>query len=71
MLAMELIEDPASKKPAPEIAKKLTTLCHAEGLLILDCGTLGNNVRTLMPLVISQEQLEKGLGILAQALEKI
>ena len=71
MLAMELIEDPVSKKPAPEIAKKLTALCHAEGLLILDCGTLGNNVRTLMPLVISQEHLEKGLGILAQALEKI
>lgn len=71
MLALELVKDPASKEPAPELAKKLTAHCHANGLLILDCGTLGNNVRTLMPLVITDEQLQKGMGIIARGLEQL
>ncbi|MBU4563087.1 MAG: 4-aminobutyrate--2-oxoglutarate transaminase, partial [Proteobacteria bacterium] len=60
-----------TREPAPELAKKVTSLCHQEGLLILDCGTLGNNVRTLMPLVITDEQLQRGLDIIAGALEKL
>ncbi|RJX28771.1 MAG: aminotransferase class III-fold pyridoxal phosphate-dependent enzyme, partial [Desulfarculus sp.] len=54
----------------PELAKQLTAYCHQHGLMILDCGTLGNNLRTLMPLVISDEQLAWGLGILAAALDQ-
>ena len=71
MLAMELVKDRATKEPAPELAKKVTSLCQQEGLIILDCGTLGNNVRTLMPLVITDEQLQRGLDIIADALEKL
>ena len=71
MLALELVRDAESKEPAPELAKKLTAYCHRHGLLILDCGTLGNNVRTLMPLVISDEQLQRGLDILEQGLEHL
>ncbi len=71
MLAFELVADPVSKQPAPELAKKLTAYCHAHGLLILDCGTLGNNVRTLMPLVITDEQLKQGLEILADGMEQL
>jgi 4-aminobutyrate aminotransferase/(S)-3-amino-2-methylpropionate transaminase len=48
MLALELVKDRASKKPAAEEAKKLTAFCREHGLIILDCGTLGNNIRTLM-----------------------
>jgi 4-aminobutyrate aminotransferase/(S)-3-amino-2-methylpropionate transaminase len=71
MLAMELVRDPETKEPAPEMAKKLTAECHKNGLVILDCGTLGNNIRTLMPLVITDEQLARGLGILENALEVV
>ncbi|MCF8031916.1 MAG: aminotransferase class III-fold pyridoxal phosphate-dependent enzyme, partial [Desulfarculaceae bacterium] len=71
MLAMELVSDPVSKTPAPELAKQLTAYCHAHGLLVLDCGTLGNNVRTLMPLVITDEQLNQGMQILEQGLERL
>ena len=70
MLALELVEDRQSKRPAAELAKKVTALCHAEGLIILDCGTLGNNLRTLMPLVITEQQLESGFGILDRALSQ-
>ena len=71
MLALELVSDPISKKPAPELAKGIAAYCHSHGLLILDCGTLGNNVRTLMPLVIGDAQLQRGLEILAAGLEAV
>ncbi len=71
MLALELVRDRESKEPAPELAKQLTAHCHEQGLLILDCGTLGNNLRTLMPLVISDQQLEQGLDILEQGLGRL
>jgi len=71
MLALELVEDRASKRPAAEEAKKLTAFCREHGLIILDCGTLGNNIRTLMPLTITPDQLAKGLGILEDGLKHL
>jgi 4-aminobutyrate aminotransferase/(S)-3-amino-2-methylpropionate transaminase len=71
MLALELVADRASKKPAADAAKKLTGYCRERGLIILDCGTLGNNIRTLMPLTITPEQLAKGLRILEDGLKQV
>jgi 4-aminobutyrate aminotransferase/(S)-3-amino-2-methylpropionate transaminase len=71
MLAIELVKDRATRKPAADEAKKLTAFCREHGLIILDCGTLGNNIRTLMPLTITPEQLAKGLAILEAGLRHI
>jgi len=71
MLAIELVKDRASRKPAADEAKKLTAFCREHGLIILDCGTLGNNIRTLMPLTITPDQLAKGLAILEDGLKHI
>ncbi len=71
MLAIELVKDRVSKKPAADEAKKLTAFCREHGLIILDCGTLGNNIRTLMPLTITPDQLAKGLRILEDGLKHI
>lgn len=71
MLAFELVKDRASKKPATEEAKKLTAFCREHGLIILDCGTLGNNIRTLMPLTITPDQLAKGFRILDDGLKHL
>jgi 4-aminobutyrate aminotransferase/(S)-3-amino-2-methylpropionate transaminase len=68
MLALELVKDRETREPAAEAAKKLTAYCREHGLIILDCGTLGNNIRTLMPLTITPEQLAKGLAILEDGL---
>jgi 4-aminobutyrate aminotransferase/(S)-3-amino-2-methylpropionate transaminase len=65
MLALELVEDRESKVPATDVAKKLVGYCHARGLIILACGAYGNVIRVLMPLVITDAQLEKGLAIMA------
>jgi acetylornithine/succinyldiaminopimelate/putrescine aminotransferase len=49
------------KDPAPDQAKELAKFCVDRGLLILVCGNLSNVVRILMPLVITDDQLDKGL----------
>jgi len=71
MLAMELVEDRESKKPASDKAKALVSRCFEKGLVLLSCGNFGNVIRTLMPLVITDEQLEKGLSILEESLAEI
>lgn len=71
MLAIELVKDRASKTPAADEAKRLTAFCREHGLIILDCGTLGNNIRTLMPLTITPDQLSRGLRILEEGLKHI
>jgi 4-aminobutyrate aminotransferase / (S)-3-amino-2-methylpropionate transaminase / 5-aminovalerate transaminase len=68
MLAMELVKDRELKDPAPEQARQLAQFCVERGLLILVCGTFGNVVRLLMPLVISDDQLETGLTIMEEGL---
>lgn len=64
MLALELVRDRETREPAGNEAKKLTRLCYEKGLLLLSCGNHGNVIRVLMPLVITDEQLERGLAIL-------
>lgn len=71
MLAMELVEDRESKQPATGKAKALVSRCFEKGLVLLSCGNFGNVIRTLMPLVITDEQLDRGLAILEESLEEI
>ncbi len=54
----------AGREPAAEEAKNLATVCLERGLIILVCGTYSNVVRVLVPFVITDEQLGKGLGII-------
>ena len=68
MLALELVHDPATKEPAPELAVATTTNARERGLILLSCGLYGNVVRILVPLVASDEELDRGLEILEEAL---
>ncbi len=71
MRALELVKNRKSKAPAPEEAKNLTKFCAANGLILLSCGTFGNVIRLLMPLVITEAQLDKGLTIMEEGLSWI
>ena len=68
MLALELVRDAATKKPAPEIALATTTGARERGLILLTCGLHGNVVRILVPLVASDGELDHGLDLLEEAL---
>ncbi len=71
MIALELVKDRHTKAPATEETKKLLASCYEKGLVLLSCGHKSNVIRTLMPLVITDEQLEKGLGIFEEALSEL
>ena len=71
MMAMELVEDRETKTPASAAAKKLVQYCYDKGLVILSCGHHGNVIRTLMPLVITEEHLDRGFSILAEGFQEI
>ncbi|MFH1136486.1 MAG: 4-aminobutyrate--2-oxoglutarate transaminase [Pseudomonadota bacterium] len=68
MLALELVRDRETKVPAGDEAKALVKYCYERGLITLSCGNHGNVIRILTPLVITDEQLEKGLAILEEGL---
>ena len=66
MLAIELVQA-GSKEPNPELTKAVAAACLKEGVIILTCGTYGNVIRLLPPLVITDELLNDGLDVLAAA----
>jgi len=66
MLAMEMVR-PGTTTPDAALTSAISATCHRQGLVTLTCGTFGNVLRLLPPLVISDELLDEGLGILEQA----
>jgi len=66
MIAVELVE-PGGLVPDPAAAGQVAAACHAAGLVVLTCGTFGNVLRFLPPLVIPDHLLDEGLGILEEA----
>jgi 4-aminobutyrate aminotransferase/(S)-3-amino-2-methylpropionate transaminase len=66
MIAMELIQ-PGTKNPNAAAAKSIVNYCNQQGVLALACGTYGNVIRLLPPLVITDEQLADGLSVLSAA----
>jgi 4-aminobutyrate aminotransferase / (S)-3-amino-2-methylpropionate transaminase / 5-aminovalerate transaminase len=68
MLAMELVEDREAKTPAAELTGATTAAARERGLILLSCGLYGNVIRILVPLVVSDEDLDRGLELLEEAL---
>jgi 4-aminobutyrate aminotransferase-like enzyme len=50
------------------VSKAVTTAAREQGLLLLSCGLYGNVIRLLPPLTATDEELERGLGILERSL---
>jgi len=71
MVGMELVRDRNTKEPATALTKQLVNLCREKGLLMISAGTHSNIIRPLMPLVITDEELEKGLSIIAESLSEL
>jgi 4-aminobutyrate aminotransferase/(S)-3-amino-2-methylpropionate transaminase len=69
MVAAELVE-PGSRVPDPALARAVATQAHQRGVIVLTCGTYGNVLRFLPPLVIGEPELTRGLEILERALHR-
>jgi 4-aminobutyrate aminotransferase/(S)-3-amino-2-methylpropionate transaminase len=71
MLALELVRDPKTKEPAPELASQVAEECARRGLLILKAGVHSNCLRVLCPLVITDAELDEALDAWEEALARV
>ncbi len=62
MIAIELVK-PGSADPNPGLAKDVDAEALQEGVIVLMCGTYGNVIRQLPPLVIIDDLLTEALDI--------
>jgi 4-aminobutyrate aminotransferase len=62
MLALELTDQ------SGDVSKAVTSAAREKGLVLLSCGLYGNVIRLLPPLSATDEELERGLAILEEAL---
>jgi 4-aminobutyrate aminotransferase/(S)-3-amino-2-methylpropionate transaminase len=66
MQAIELVV-PGTLEPDPDSAGRIAAACLRAGVIVLTCGTWGNVIRLLPPLVISDQLLEESLDVLSEA----
>jgi 4-aminobutyrate aminotransferase/(S)-3-amino-2-methylpropionate transaminase len=66
MMAMEIVR-PGTREPDAEATRRILGTCHAQGVVTLSCGTYGNVVRLLPPLIIEEDLLAEGLAVLQTA----
>ena len=70
MIALEFTVA-GSLEPDPAAAAAVAKACHGQGVVILTCGTFGNVIRLLPPLVIGEELLSEGLDVLEAAVRSL
>ncbi|MCU1633462.1 MAG: gabT [Micrococcaceae bacterium] len=70
MLAIEFVEQ-GGKTPNADATKAIAAQCLREGVIILTCGTYGNVIRLLPPLVITDALLADGLDVLERAIRTV
>jgi 4-aminobutyrate aminotransferase/(S)-3-amino-2-methylpropionate transaminase len=71
MQAMELVQSADTRQPAPEETKQIVQYCYEHGLIILSAGSYSNVIRALMPLVITDAQMDEALAVLESALQTV
>jgi 4-aminobutyrate aminotransferase / (S)-3-amino-2-methylpropionate transaminase / 5-aminovalerate transaminase len=71
MLAIELVENPVTKAPAPELTVAVIEQALQRGLLLLKAGVYANCIRVLCPLTISDGELDEGLDAWEEALAAV
>lgn len=67
MIAIELV-DPTTGEPDAALTGKVAAAAHAQGVIVLTCGTYGNIIRLLPPLSIPDALLTEGLDVIVDAL---
>ena len=71
MAAMELVKDRSTKEPDSQAASDVLAAAHHRGLVLIKAGMYDNVLRILVPLSVTDEQLNKGLDIFEDALETV
>jgi 4-aminobutyrate aminotransferase/(S)-3-amino-2-methylpropionate transaminase len=67
MVGVEFVRDRETKEPAGEYLDAVLRESISRGLVTVGCGMYHNVLRHLIPLVISDDDLEEGLDVLAES----
>ncbi len=68
MMGIELVRDRRTKEPAADETAEVLRRCTGRGVVAVRSGVYGNVIRMLMPLVITDDQLDEALGVLEESL---
>jgi 4-aminobutyrate aminotransferase/(S)-3-amino-2-methylpropionate transaminase len=68
MQALELVRSKATREPADVETKQVAQYCYEHGLITITAGSYGNVIRLLMPLVITDAQMDEAMDVLEAAL---
>jgi 4-aminobutyrate aminotransferase/(S)-3-amino-2-methylpropionate transaminase len=71
MLALELVKDKATKEADKDAVNSVIKSAFQKGLILLNAGVRGNVIRFLMPLVITEQQLNRALDILEECISEL
>lgn len=71
MLLMELVADRDTKAPAAQETLQVTLEALQRGVICIRAGLLSNCIRFLPPLNIPDDQLDEGLGVVAEAVRAV
>ncbi|WP_313551817.1 4-aminobutyrate--2-oxoglutarate transaminase [Pseudomonas sp.] len=71
MIAVELGEDGDVHKPNGALASQIVVRAREKNLIMLSCGTYGNVLRILVPLTVSDEDLQRGLSIIGECFDEL
>jgi len=70
MLAVEFADGPGLT-PRPDLAKGMLAAAMARNVLLLSCGTYGQAVRIIPPLVTTDDEVDLALGVIGDAFDSI
>ena len=68
MVGIELVRDRVTREPAKDALNDLVRAACERGVILMPAGTYGNVIRVLVPLVVSDPELDEGLDVLEECL---
>jgi 4-aminobutyrate aminotransferase / (S)-3-amino-2-methylpropionate transaminase / 5-aminovalerate transaminase len=71
MQAIELVKSSDKREPATDETKEVTQYCYEHGLITIMAGSYSNVIRILVPLVVTDEQMDEALAVLESALRTV
>src|SRR6266436_2224875 len=71
MSAIELVRNAETREPADSETKEVAKYCYEHGVVMITAGTFNNVIRILVPLVVTDDQLNEGLDVIEAALASV
>jgi 4-aminobutyrate aminotransferase/(S)-3-amino-2-methylpropionate transaminase len=71
MQAIELVRSRQTRAPADEETKQIAQYCYEHGVILITAGTYGSVIRLLMPLVVTDAQMDEALDVIESALATV